>query len=87
MSHQQTITIFSQPGCPTCMQVKSYLSGRSLTYIERDITQDEAAMAELYERGYSATPLTLIGEVEVLGFNRTKLESVLGKRPAAEVLS
>lgn len=85
MNTQPAVTIFSQPGCPTCMQVKSYLQARSVGYTERDITTDEQAMAELFDRGFSATPLTLIGDLEVLGFNRPKLESAIAQFALVEV--
>lgn len=80
MSH---VVVFTQPGCPACMQVKSYLKGRRVEFAERDVRADEAAMRELHDRGYSATPLTIVGETEILGMNRMKLEAALGPRTAA----
>ena len=86
MSSSPRIVIFSQPGCPTCQQVKAYLSGRGLSYEERDVSSDEAAFNELQERGYAATPLTVVGDVEILGMNRIKLNNALGQlAPAAAV--
>jgi len=66
------------------MQLKSFLKSRDIAYVERDVTTDEAAYAELHERGYAATPLTVIGDLEVLGMNRTKLESALGASQPVE---
>lgn len=81
MSESKTVIIFTQAGCPACHQVKSFLKARGVTYVERDVQTDEAAMAELRARGYAATPLTLVGDVEVLGMNRQKLEAALGASP------
>lgn len=81
-----SITVFTQPGCPTCMQVKSYLKGRGLAFDERDVRADDAALQELQDRGYAATPLTIVDGQEILGMNRAKFESVLGARqPGVEV--
>ena len=78
-----SITVFSQPGCPTCQQVKAYLEGRGLLFEERDVRADDAALHELRDRGYAATPLTIIDGQEILGMNRAKFEQVLGPRPAS----
>ncbi len=80
-----SVTVFTQPGCPTCAQVKGYLKGRGVEFSERNVQADESAMEELHERGYSATPLTLVGDVEILGMNRTKFEKALGA--ASEIMS
>lgn len=78
-----SITVFTQPGCPTCTQVKSYLKGRGLAFEERDVRADDAALQDLHERGYAATPLTIVDDQEILGMNRSRFESVLGPRPAS----
>jgi glutaredoxin len=81
----ESVIVYSQPGCPTCHQVKSYLQNRGVEFEERNVAADEKAYEELHERGYAATPLTVIGRHEILGMNRTRFEAVLG-RPA-EALS
>lgn len=77
-----SITVFTQPGCPTCTQVKSYLKARGLVFDERDVRADDAALQELQHRGYAATPLTLVDGQEILGVNRAKFEQALGSRQA-----
>jgi glutaredoxin len=58
--------------------VKEFLSQKSISYIERDVAQDEQALDELEKLGYMSTPVTSIdGEIGV-GFNRSKLEELLG---------
>ncbi len=72
------VTIFTQPHCPSCHQVKAFLHARGVSFHERDVAADETAMRELHERGYAATPLTVVGDQEILGMNRTRFEQVLG---------
>lgn len=72
------VIVFTQPGCPTCNQLKKYLENRHVAFTERDVSADESAYQELHDRGYAATPLTVIGEVEILGLNRAKFDAVLG---------
>lgn len=61
-----------------CDRVKEFLSQKSVPYIERDVVTDEKAMEELAEIGYMTTPvITIDGEV-VVGFDRRRLEELLG---------
>jgi len=58
--------------------VKGFLSQKGVGFIERDVQKDEHAMDELSELGYMTTPvITVDGEV-VVGFNRKRLEELLG---------
>lgn len=57
--------------------MKEFLSQRGVEFTERDVTQDEAALAELEELGVLTTPVTLIGEQVIVGFDPAKLEQLL----------
>lgn len=46
--------------------------------MDRDITTDSEALAELGELGYLTTPVTVIDGEVVIGFNPTKFEELLG---------
>lgn len=43
----------------------------------KDIRADAGAMKELIEKGFRATPVTLIDGEAVVGFDREKLERLL----------
>jgi arsenate reductase-like glutaredoxin family protein len=60
---------------------KAWLSERGIAYTEKDITQDEAALAELEEREVFSTPATLVDGQLVVGFNRKRLAELLGIEP------
>ena len=47
--------------------------------MEKDISQDPAALDELMATGFAATPVTIIDGDAVVGFNRTRLEQLLGR--------
>jgi glutaredoxin len=61
-----------------CDTVKEFLSQKGLNYVERDIATDPAAIAELEELGYMTTPVTVIDGEVVIGFDRDRLEHLLG---------
>ena len=45
--------------------------------MDRDITEDGEALAELGELGYYTTPVTVIDGEVVIGFHRERLEQLL----------
>ncbi len=61
-----------------CKDVKEFLSHRGVEFIERDVSQDKDAMKGLEELGVMTTPVTVIDGEIVIGFDRPKLEQLLG---------
>ncbi len=57
--------------------MKEFLSQKGISFVERDVSQDDQALAELEALGVMATPATLIGDQLVVGFDRAKLERLL----------
>lgn len=57
--------------------MKEFLSQKGVPFVERNIAQDEAAFAELEKLGIMSTPVTVIGNQIVVGFDRAKLEQYL----------
>jgi glutaredoxin 3 len=58
--------------------VKEFLHQRGIAFTEKDVSVDEQAFNELEEKGFFATPVTVIDGEAVVGFNRAKLEALLG---------
>ena len=46
--------------------------------MDKNIQEDHAALEELLKLGYRATPVTVIDGEVVVGFDRGKLERLLG---------
>ncbi len=61
-----------------CKDVREFLSHRGVEFIERDVSQDKDAMKGLEELGVMTTPVTVIDGEIVIGFDRLKLEQLLG---------
>jgi glutaredoxin len=59
--------------------VKEFLRQKGVEFVEKDISQDPAALDELMATGFAATPVTIIDGDAVVGFNRTRLEQLLGR--------
>ena len=60
-----------------CQQTKEYLRKKGISYQERDITKDAAAVEELRRLGYMATPVTVIDGTVIVGFDTAKIEAAL----------
>ncbi len=58
--------------------MKEFLSQNKIDFAERNIVADEVALAELEKLGYMTTPVTLIDEEVVVGFDPKKLSILLG---------
>jgi glutaredoxin 3 len=59
--------------------VKEFLSRRGVAFTERDVSTDEAALAELAQLHLMTTPVTTIDGEVVVGFDQAKLEQLLEK--------
>jgi hypothetical protein len=46
--------------------------------VEKNVRADQAALKELIDRGFQSTPVTLIDDEAVVGFDQQKLEKLLG---------
>jgi len=60
-----------------CERVKEFLSQREAEFIDRNITDDEEALAELEKLGLMTTPVTVIDGEVVVGFDRERLDLLL----------
>jgi len=61
-----------------CNRTKEFLSQHGIAFEERDVSSDEAALDELQRRGLMTTPVTLIDDDAVVGFDQAKLSKLLG---------
>ena len=60
--------------------MKGFLSEQGVSYREREISQDEAAIQELEALGVMTTPVVRVGEEIVIGFDRARLAALLEMR-------
>ncbi len=74
------IKIFSQPTCSACNELKEYLKGKGVPFEDRDIISDDEALEEmLHVHKVRVTPLILIGDKKLVGFDVEKLEKALAE--------
>ena len=71
------ITVYSSNMCGACEMVKEFLRLRGKEFLERNVSVDLQGRKELLELGFDATPVTVIGESVVEGFDVDKIDAAL----------
>lgn len=73
------ITVYTTPTCGYCRHLKNYLDQRDIGYTEHDVSVDRAAAEEMVQKsGQMGVPVTVIDDQVVVGFDRARLDSLLG---------
>jgi len=76
---QPRVIVFTSPTCSFCRGVKHYLRQRSIRFREVDVSRDAAAARDIVRRtGGQGVPVIYIGHKFVVGFDRPKIDKLLG---------
>jgi len=75
---EKKVTIYVTPTWPWCHRAKEYLSRKGVAYTEYDVAKDREKAREMIKKsGQMAVPVIMIDDQVVVGFNQTKLDSLL----------
>jgi len=77
-SSQPRIIVFTTTHCPWCKRTKEYLREKGFRFREVNVERDGDGARELQRRHITGTPFTLIGSQQVLGFDKAKIDKLLG---------
>ncbi len=72
------VTVYTSNSCPHCVTAKTYLKDNEIPYTEKNVQEDKAARKELMSKGYMSVPVIVIDEEEILGFDKDKIDNMLG---------
>ncbi|MBR6012493.1 MAG: glutathione S-transferase N-terminal domain-containing protein [Selenomonadaceae bacterium] len=74
------VKVYSFEACPWCVKVKKYLISKNIEFEVRDIELDVEAAKECQKiSGDLTVPVTTVDGVNyVLGFDKAKLDAMLG---------
>jgi len=76
---QKRVTVYSTPTCTYCTQIKKYFDEKGVKYRDIDVSKDQKASAEMVKRsGQQGVPQTDINGQVVIGFDRIKINKLLG---------
>ena len=71
------ITVYSSNMCGACEMVKAFLALRKVTFIERNVSTDLEGRKDLMKMGYATTPVTVIGDIHISGFDAKQIDEAL----------
>jgi len=78
------VTIYTTPTCGFCHQAKAYLRQKGIPFVEKDVSADPAAAAEMIRlSGQQGVPVIVVDGEVVVGFNVPRLEALLAKTQGA----
>ncbi len=76
---QPKVIVFSTPTCSYCNMAKQYFRQKNVKYVDVDVSRDAAAARDMVRRsGQMGVPVIDIGGKVIVGFNRQKIDQLLG---------
>ncbi|MBI4035163.1 MAG: glutaredoxin family protein [Candidatus Chisholmbacteria bacterium] len=79
------ITVYSTQTCPYCKMLKSWLEERKMSYEDKFVDEDQAAMEEMMQisEGHLGVPFSVVTgddgtKVKIIGFDKAKFQEALG---------
>ncbi len=61
-----------------CQHTKGFLSKNSVGFVDKNIVADPQALQELQKLHVMTTPVTVVGDTVIIGFDEEKLRKALG---------
>ena len=79
MNRTHKVIVFTTPTCSWCTKVKTYLKQNRIRFREVDVSKDQSAAKDMMRRtGQMGVPVILIDNRPIVGFQREKINSLLG---------
>jgi len=78
---QPHIIVFSTPSCTYCNAAKKYFRSKGIKFRDVDVSRDSAAARDMVRRSHQqGVPVIDIGGKIIVGFDRPKIDQILGLR-------
>lgn len=79
VSKANKVEIYSTPFCAYCKMAKDYFKKSGIAFIEYDVTKDAVRRQEMLDKTHQyGVPVIIIDDKIVLGFDRAKIDQLLG---------
>lgn len=76
---QKRVIVYSTPSCSWCNTLKNHLNIHGIKYTDIDVSRDQKAAEAMVKRsGQQGVPQTDIGGQMIIGFDKIKINSLLG---------
>jgi glutaredoxin-like YruB-family protein len=71
------ITIYTSSTCPHCQSAKKYFLSKGYKFDDKNVQENREYRKELLDKGYRGVPIIIIDEVEIVGFDKEKIDQLL----------
>jgi len=76
---QKRVTVYSTPTCSWCTTLKTHLKKNGIRFSDIDVSKDQKAAEAMRQRsGQQGVPQTDIGGEMIVGFDKNKINTLLG---------
>jgi len=73
------VTVYSTTSCPYCNMAKDYFKANNVEYTDYNVGEDQAKGQEMVQKsGQMGVPVIDIDGTIIIGFNKEKINAVLG---------
>lgn len=72
------VVVYTSDTCIYCHQAKDYLKSKGINFEEKNVSTDMKARKELMSRGFMGVPVIMVDDEVIQGFDRGRLEELLG---------
>lgn len=73
------IKVYGVPGCPFCKRTKEFLKSKGLNFEDIDVAANHDLAKEMIEKsGQMSVPVIEIDGEIIIGFDKGKMEKILG---------
>lgn len=79
VKNQPKVLVFSTPTCSFCNLAKKYFREKGVKFTDIDVSRDQMAARDMVRRsGQMGVPVIDIGGKIIVGFDKPKINSLLG---------
>ena len=72
------VTMYTTPSCVYCKKTKAFFQEHGITYAEKDVSTDSAAVEEMVQKsGQMGVPVIDIDGAIIIGFDEAALREAL----------
>lgn len=73
----KNVVVYTSNTCPYCTLAKEYLDEKGVEYSVKNVQKDTEARKELMDMGHMGVPVIVIGDEEIVGFDKSKIDLAL----------
>ncbi len=74
------VALFTIPNCKWCDEAKAYFKQNKIKFNLIDVSKNKQALKDCQKHGCKGTPVILIGNSWICGFDKKKINKELGRK-------